>query len=73
MISFFLVGNMKNSITKAPPVQRAKSGSGLLFVQMHETEAPTPSRHYVSRQADRSDSTKLREQPIQTFHGRARG
>jgi len=73
MISFLLVGNMQNPITKAPPVQCAKSGAGLLFVQVHETEAPTPSRHYVCGQVDRSDVAKLREQAIQTFHGRARG
>ena len=73
VISFLLEGHTKNAITKAPPVQRVKGGAGLLFVQMHKTEAPTPPRHYVRSQADRSDSTKLREQPIQTFHGRTRG
>jgi hypothetical protein len=59
VIAFLFVGNMKDSITKVPPVQRAKSGTGMLFFQLHETEAPAPSRHYVCRQANRSDSAKL--------------
>ena len=71
MISFLLVANMKSSIAKVRSVQRAKSNTSLLFVQMHETEAATTSRHYVCRQADGSDNTKFREQDFQTFHGRA--
>ncbi len=73
VLSFLLKGHTKNAITKAPPVQRVKGSAGLLLAQMHKTEAPTPPRHYVRSQADRSYSTKLREQPIQTCHGRARG
>jgi hypothetical protein len=73
VLSFLLEGHTKNAITKAPPVHRVKGGAGLLFVQIHKTEAPAPPRHYVRSQADRSDSTKLREQPIQTLHGRTRG
>ena len=73
VIPFLLVANIKNSITKKPPVQCAKSGAGLLFVQMHETEAATPSRHYVGRQLYGSYGAILREQATQTFHGRARG
>jgi hypothetical protein len=59
VIAFLFVANMENSIAKVPPVQRAKSGAGMLFFQLHETEAPALSRHYVCRQADRSDSAKL--------------
>ena len=72
-LHFLLEGHPKNAITKAPPVQRVKGSAGLLLVQMHKTKAPTPPRHYTRSQADRSYSTKLREQPIQTFHGRTRG
>ena len=64
VFSFLLQVHGENPITKAPPVQRAKSSTGLLLVQMHETEAPTPSRHYICRQVDRPDSTKLGEQSI---------
>jgi len=46
VLSFLLEGHTKNAITKAPPVQRIKGGAGLLFVQMHKTEAPAPPRHY---------------------------
>jgi hypothetical protein len=73
VFSFLLESNMKNVITNAPPVQRVKGSPGLLLVQMHKSEARTPPRHYVCSQADRYDSTKLREQPIQTSHCRTRG
>ena len=61
VILFLLIGDMESSIAKVPPVQRAKSGAGLLLIQMYETETPASSRHNVCREADRSDSSKLRE------------
>ena len=70
---FSLEGHTKNSTFKASPIQRVTCSAGVLLVQMHKTEAPTPPRHDVRSQADRSNRTKFREQPIQTLHGRVRG
>jgi hypothetical protein len=72
-VPFFLEGNTKNAIAKAPPVQRVEGSASVLFVQMHKTKALTAPRHYVRSQVNRSDITKLREQLIQTFLGRTRG
>jgi hypothetical protein len=73
VLSFSLEGHTKNTIAKVSSIERKKGSAGLLFVQMHKTEAATPPRHDVRSQADRSHSAKLREQPIQSFHCRARG
>jgi hypothetical protein len=71
-VPFFLEGHTKNAIAKALTVQRVESSADVLFVQLHKTEALTAPCHYVRSQVDRSDITKLREQLIQTFHGRTR-
>jgi hypothetical protein len=71
-VPFFLEGHTKNAIAKPPPVQRVEGSADTLFVQMHKTEALTAPCHYVRSQVDRSDIAKLREQLIQTFHGRTR-
>ena len=70
---FSLEGHTKNATPKASPIQRVTCSAGVLFVQMHKTEASTPPRHDVRSQADRSNRTKFREQRIQTLHGRVRG
>src|SRR5210317_1386922 len=72
-VPFFLEGNTKNAIAKAPPVQRVEGSASVLFVQMHKTKALTAPRHYIRSQGNRSDITKLREQLIQTFLGCTRG
>ena len=61
---FFLEGHMKNATVQAFPVQCVKGSAIVLFVQIHETEAPTSPRHNVRSQADRLYSSKLREQLI---------
>ncbi len=63
-VLFFLEGHMKNATVKAFPVQCIKGSAIVLFVQIHETEAPTAPRHNVRCQADRLYSSKLREQLI---------
>lgn len=63
-ISFCLKGNVKNATVKALPVQRKKGSAIVLFVQIHETEAPTPPRHNVGSKADRLHSPKRCEQLI---------
>ena len=47
LTSFLLEGHAKNAIAYALPVQRVKGGAGLLFIQVHKTEAATAPRHDV--------------------------
>ncbi len=61
---FFLEDHMKNATVQAFPVQCVKGSAIVLFVQIHETEAPTSPRHDVRCEADRLYSSKLREQLI---------
>ena len=61
VISFLLKGHAKNAIAYASSIQRVKGGAALLFIQVHETEAVTAPRHDVRSQANRLDSTVVRE------------
>ena len=72
-VPFFLEADTKNTTAKVAPVQRLEGSAGVLFIQMNKTKALAAPRHYVRRQVDRSDITKLREQLMQTFLGRTRG
>ena len=63
MMSFLLKGHEKNTMAYASSIQRVKRGAGLLFIQVHETEAATSARHDVRSQANRLDSTIVREKP----------
>jgi len=59
VLSFLLEGHTKNAIAKVSSIERNKSSTSLLFVQMHITEAATPPRHDVRSQADGSHGAKL--------------
>lgn len=63
VIAFWLKGHDKNTIAYASSIQPVKGGAGLLFIEVHKTEAATAPRHDVRSQANRPDSTVVGEKP----------